>query len=76
MIDIKNLKVSKGDYIYKEGDPSDKIYFIKNGDFEISKKMKVEDVQNFKGMEDLNLVQKKKELKQISKKIVLTIIGN
>jgi CRP-like cAMP-binding protein len=44
MIDIKNLKVSKGDYIYKEGDPSDKIYFIKNGDFEISKKMKVEDV--------------------------------
>jgi CRP-like cAMP-binding protein len=33
--------VKKGDYLYREGDPSNKIYFIKKGEFEISKKIKV-----------------------------------
>lgn len=35
----KELKVTKDCIIYKEGDPADKVYIVKEGEFVVSKKI-------------------------------------
>ena len=38
LLNFKPLKVNKDCYLYKEGDPAERVYIVKEGEFVVTKK--------------------------------------